>query len=203
MNTLTRIFKLLLIILISCFTAGCITGTSQQSVYYVFTASQTTPLLSLKNFNHNIGIGPVKIPEYLQRPQIVRQKSANTLEINEFHRWGDSLEAQITSVLAQNLSTLLDTPGISTYPWKKPLSPTIQISIDFSHFHGSPAGSAKVEAIWRIINTKNDTILLTKKTSLLEPGENSGHEALVKALNMALDKLSREIASAVVDKTQT
>lgn len=196
-----RILPISFLFIIFCtgFISGCIGGTSQQSVYYIFHASLEKPLASNIHFKRTIGIGPVKIPEYLRRPQIVRQKNNNVLEINEFHRWGDSLDAQISGVLVENLSSLLNTPNVGAYPWKKPFAPSLQISIDFRHFEGNASQSASVEAVWWVLDTKNDKILLIKKSLFKEPTGTENYEAYVKALNTALEKLSQEIARGLID----
>ena len=47
-----------------------------------------------------LGIGPIKIPERLDRPGIVTRSSLNRLEIAEFDRWGGSLQLRLLSARA-------------------------------------------------------------------------------------------------------
>lgn len=51
-------------------------------------------------------VGPIAIPEYLQRPQLVRRTPGAALEIDDFHRWAEPLEDAVPRVLAQNLNAL-------------------------------------------------------------------------------------------------
>ena len=46
-----------------------------------------------------IGIGPVKIPEYLDRPQMVTKENQGTLKFDEFDRWGESLDVGIARLI--------------------------------------------------------------------------------------------------------
>ena len=39
-----------------------------------------------------IGVGPVKFPEYLDRPQMVTKNKEGILKFDEFNRWGESLD---------------------------------------------------------------------------------------------------------------
>lgn len=186
------------IVLMLAFMTGCIGGTSQKSIYYVFhgTGEQN---LNIENIDFpGLGVGPIKIPAYLKRPQIVTRQEANVLTINEFHRWGDSLEVQIASVLVENLSTLLNTPNVSVYQWERHFVPKYQLVIDFRRFEGSVTGSAELEVVWWIVDTKDNKILLTRQTAIEEPVNKAGLKAYVVALNTTLEKLSREIVDGAV-----
>jgi len=63
-------------------------------------------------------VGPVELPEYLDRPQIMTCESRNELQFAEFDRWAGSLEKAFSRVLAVNLSILLSTDRVAVYPWK-------------------------------------------------------------------------------------
>ena len=68
----------------------------------------------------SVGVGPVEFPEYLDRHSVVRRTSPNQLDVAEFELWGQSLQANFTQVLGQNLEILV--PGVVAvaFPWKGP-----------------------------------------------------------------------------------
>lgn len=199
MNRISLTVLILFAIFSFSFITGCVGGPSQKSQYYVFHSTVEAPISEKANLKNNVGVGPIRLPEYLKRPQIVRQQKENVLEINEFHRWGDSLEAQITSILAENLSKLLNTPHVVAYPWERPFSPQYQIYVHFNHFEESAAGTALVEAVWRVVDTRNEKSVLTKKSAFSEPTGTIDYTTYVKVLNLALEKLSNEIANGILD----
>src|SRR5450631_3132830 len=43
-----------------------------------------------------IGIGPVKIPEFLDRPQMVTRTKEGMIRFAQFDRWGESLDLGVT-----------------------------------------------------------------------------------------------------------
>ena len=55
-----------------------------------------------------VAVGPVAIPDYLDRPQILTRSGPSELQLAEFERWAGSLEKDVSRVLAENLSTLLE-----------------------------------------------------------------------------------------------
>lgn len=65
-----------------------------------------------------IGIGPVKIPEYLNQPEIVTRITPNELSLDEFAKWAEPLEDSFSHTLAENLSSLLCIQSIAFFPWK-------------------------------------------------------------------------------------
>src|SRR5512136_1928883 len=64
-----------------------------------------------------IGIGPVKIPEYLNQSEIVTRLTQNEVRVDEFAKWAEPLENNISRALAENLSSLLCIRSIVIFPW--------------------------------------------------------------------------------------
>src|SRR5208283_2593522 len=104
-------FSLLLLLVIL---TGC--ASSQPSKFYQLNPvqNQGTSIVDVPS-SHNvvIAVGPVGIPDYLDRPQIVTRSGKNELKLSEFDRWGGSLEADISRVLVENISSFLAGDGLS------------------------------------------------------------------------------------------
>jgi hypothetical protein len=96
--------------------AACATGTSAPSRFYVLApleAPEAEPQLAPGERCLAIGIGPVEIPAYLDRPQIVTRLSNNELNLAEFDKWAEPLRDNLIRVLAENISSLLCTEPIT------------------------------------------------------------------------------------------
>ncbi len=196
-SILTHLFGTFLLITIL---TGCIGGTSPSSVYYVFTPAEQLQHQSYKKvLKIEVGVGPVTLPGFLDRPEIVTRQGENQLIVNEFHRWGDSLDAQINYVMAENLSARLETVNVIIYPWQRPLAPKYQIYIDFRQFDGKMGGSVTLKAIWRLVDTADDKRLITQQSLIVVPTSNNSFESYVAAQNDALEKLSNEIAKVLIN----
>ena len=67
----------------------------------------------------SIGIGPVHIPSYLDRPQIVTRTDRHELIIHDFHQWAEPLEVNIARVVREGLA--VDTGARNTFffPWRQ------------------------------------------------------------------------------------
>ena len=145
----------------------------------------------------SIGIGPVRIPEYLNQPKIVTRGSANQLKLAEFDRWSEGLNGNISRVLAENLSALLCTKAITIFPWRGGIPLDCRIELDVQRFDGTLGGDVSLEAWWRLLSGDGKTLLQSKQTILSEPSGSGDYESLVRAHSRALEKLSREVAEAI------
>jgi uncharacterized lipoprotein YmbA len=144
-----------------------------------------------------IGVGPVELPEFLDRPQIVTRKSQNQLEIAEFHRWAASFPRDFSRVLAKNISTLLPTDRVAVYPWEDSFSPTYQVKLDVEQFDGRLGEQVFLRLTWSLVGQEGMKELLVRKTLIEEPVLTNDYEGLVAAQSNALATLSREIVEEI------
>ena len=174
--------------------AGC--STSPPSRFYLLTPGEAAlegPALE----DLVLGVGPVRLAAYLERPQIVARKSANRLKVEEFDRWGGTLEANITWVVAENLSNNLGTESVVTFPWERALVPDYQVAIDVRQFDLSNPGQVRLTALWRLLGPRGEKLHVIRKSDIREPVWGAGFDAQVAAQSKALARMSLEIAEAI------
>lgn len=177
---------------------GC--GTSQPSHFYLLRAlspASVSALSETKPSSLSFGLGPVTLPQYLDRPQIVTKASAHEVDLAEFHKWAEPLNENVSHVLAENLSALLSTDRIQQYPWKSSTPVDYQITVDVLQFDGTMGGEAVLVARWSLLGDDEKTVFTTKKTHLTHNPTSQNYEALVEAMSENLEDLSREIAEAI------
>ena len=178
--------------------AGC--ASSAPSRFYVLSplASSKAESQVLKDEGCIVlGIGPVELPAYLDRPQIVTRVSENELDLAEFDKWAEPLKDNFSRVLAENLSTLLCVDAISIFPWKGPTPIDFQVEVTVIRMDGNVGGNASLVARWAIFRENDRKMLLTRQSSYSEPLSSQGYKALVSAQSRTIADLSREIAEAI------
>jgi len=111
-----------------------------------------------------IGIGPVELPAYLDRPQIVTRVSENELSLSEFNKWAEPLKDNLTRVLVENLSTLICADAISIFPWKGPTPIDYQVEVTVIRMDGSVGGNASLVARWAIFREKDRKMLMMRQS---------------------------------------
>jgi uncharacterized lipoprotein YmbA len=144
-----------------------------------------------------IGIGPVELPAYLDRPQIVTRLSENELDLAEFDKWAEPLKDNFSRVLVENLSTLLCADAISIFPWKGPTPIDYQVEVTVIRMDGNVGGNASLVARWAIFRQNDRKMLLTRQSNFSRRISSESYKALVSAQSRAIADLSREIAEAI------
>lgn len=141
-----------------------------------------------------LGVGPVKLPQLLKRPQIVTRINQNELKIVEEHQWAGSLKEDITQALTDNLSSLLGTEQIQKFPWKRAFKPTYQVRVNIERLDGEPGEKVLLQARWWLRTPTSGTDLLARKSSFEAQTKGNDYNAYVAALSDAVYQLSIEIA---------
>ena len=173
---------------------GC--AKTPPSAYYLLEGIQQGELAEPLE-DVRIGVGPVSLPGYLDRSQIVTRTDAHAMTIHEYERWGDSLQRQVENTLAGNLSSLLQTPHVVIYPWERALRPQYQVFVTLRRFEGNSTSGTTIDAIWQIVDVATDASLLTGTVTTTVPVSGHGMEGYVASQSAALETLSRDIAAGI------
>ncbi|MEP4076859.1 PqiC family protein [Haloferula sp.] len=161
--------------------------------YYLLTPEGPAP----SGGGRGIGVGPVSIAAYLDRPNLVFREGSNRFAVAESHRWAGDLEDNISSVLAANLGRRLGTGNVRTYPWADDSGLRYQISIDVRQLHGTSEGDAFIEAAWRVYSLPDRRMTTSKSWSGAEPLQGDGYDQLAAAESRLLARLAAEIAASL------
>ena len=178
---------------------GCL-GTSKPVNYYVMTPIEDAgPEAGTPQGDRGpaIGVGPVKMPLYLDRQQIITRNTPNQIETAEFHQWAEPLKNNIVRVLAENLSILLDSQHVLMYPYSKQARVEFQVPISVMQFDAHPGRDIRLKARWAIIRETDKEMLMIKVSEFTVPYDTTGYPELAAGHSEALAELSREIAREV------
>ncbi len=161
-------------------------------------SNHDNPELDSKQKPHlKIGIGPIRLPRQLKRPQIVTRINQNELKVSEDHQWAGSLKDDITLAVADNLSTLLATEQIEMFPWKRRFKPNFQVRVHIEQLDGQPGKNITLKARWWLRVGNGNTDKLAKKSTYTIATKGTDYTSYVAALSAAIDKLSQEIAKEI------
>lgn len=185
-----------LLMVVVCF--GCYGGGSQYA-YYTLPSVQSPSIQneSQKAGRWIIGLGPVAIPEYLDRAAIVTRVSDTRLAVNDGHRWAGSLHTDILRVLAANLERHHHVKEVVIFPWAPRIEPDFRFKVEIKAFEGGLGGNVTLEAVWTLMPAKAGQAALRQVSLIQEKSDGRGMEGLVAAMGNAMSDLSREMAAAV------
>ena len=183
----------LLLALVICLSACA--GKSASSKFYVLSPLPQSKLSGADGTT--IGVFPVSMPDYLDRPQIVTRVSDNEIKLDEFSRWAEPLKESFYTALVDNLSTLLNHEKIIKTSHNLGTPTTLQVGVEVLQFDGALGGDVVLSVKWGLFGERGKNVLIAKRSSFKEPTGAATYEALVAAQSRAVAALSREIAEAI------
>lgn len=146
-----------------------------------------------------IGVGPIRVPRYLDRPEWVTRPRGSTsrLEVDDFRRWAGGFSTNVLSALGENFGVKLDTQRIVVYPVPAPFPLDYRVAVDFHAFEGIGGEMLVLRASWVIRAGSAGGGPWSGQFSIRRAIASGGAEALVAAHNEALDLLADAIASRI------
>jgi uncharacterized protein len=177
--------------LVAAVLAGC--ASTPGSRFYALNGEE--PGQAASGASYSVSVGPVSVPDMVDRPQMVLNASANRIEIDEFHRWAAPLRSEIPRVVAENLSRLLGTPWV----WPAPNAPgdtDFRVQIDVQRFEATPAGAVTFAAVWTVRRVSGGAPR-GGQSLVHEPAGADGIDGIAAIHSRALGAMSRDIAQAI------
>jgi len=187
--------------------AGCL-GSSRPSRFYTLAPLQVRDGPASTATDATLAIGPVEIPDYVDRQQIVTRTGANELVVAEFDRWGSSLDNQITGSLVATLRDRLTSQQIAVAPWRSAIlsgvGATYRAPVSVSRFDGIPGQSVVLQGRWELIAQSGgkEESLGVREATVTEPIDAPGYDALVAAMQRALVRFAQQMADSVIAAAQ-
>jgi uncharacterized lipoprotein YmbA len=178
--------------------AGCV-GSSAPARYYVLTPRPEAagdPPGTRGPCGLALGVGPVQLPDLLDRAEIVTRRLADEIDRAEFDRWAEPLADSVPRVLAENLAALRKAERVTLFAWDSAQAVQRQVVVDVMRFDGAMGGDVVLDARWRILATDGKE-LAANRSLLTQPTGGTGYPAVVAAMSRALAALSREIAATL------
>lgn len=174
---------------------GC--AVTQQADFYLLNALPgTEPVVNSAILTGPIvNIQAIRLPGYLDRPQIVSREGQNRLVIDEFNRWGEPLKDNFKRVFIENLAVRIAPARVKSYGEKKPFN--YQLFISVKRFEIAQNEHCILKANWRLLGDPLKTMLADKNTEIIIPLAGKQYKDRVAALSKAVAALADEIANSL------
>jgi uncharacterized lipoprotein YmbA len=144
-----------------------------------------------------VGVGPVKIPEYLNRPQIVTLGKDKMIAFAQFDRWGESLDLGVARLIEEDLAVMLPEAKFTLYPWNSSIQIRYQVVVEIIQLDSELGNDMFLVAQWMVIDAKNTKTLIIKRSEFRQPIIPQNYTGLAKTLSAGCASLSSEIAQAL------
>ncbi len=198
-----RAYLLSAFVILSLGLGGCASGGLSSVHYYVLNqpgaeaqqAQSVQVIVPGAQAGPRVGILPVAVPAYLNRPQIVlRQGEGVDMQLEEYNRWGEDVAKGVARVLGASISqNLRDIRGMAI-PLRTGAPVDLRLLVEIRRFEGAPGYETTLEALWSVQKQNNvlaEGIFLEKRPS------GPDIASLVQSQSALLDAFGAEIARAV------
>lgn len=191
-----KVAKYTAVIILVLLTSGCLSvGDSPAPRFYTLNAPGSE---AIKQFDLAseliIGIGPVEIPEFQNRPQMVTKNKEGMLKFAQFERWGEALDAGLARTIVENLTLMLPQADFQILPCNFVIPLNYQVLLNFVQLDSQLDKEILLVVQWTIIDTKAKAMLITKRSQIHQPIQIHNYAGLARALSSATTILSEEIA---------
>lgn len=214
-----------LLLALAVLATGCL-GRSPEAAFYTLTAP-APPSAEARAAGPALDVGPVRLPRYLERSEIVTQEEGGRVRVHEFHRWAVGLERELGRVLGLDLARHLGSERVSVYPARPAWPVDARVAVEIDRLDARPGDAVELEGRFTLVGPgapagadasgpgeageKGDAteldagarapggtrLLAARRLVLREPVEGDDMGALVAAHSRLADALAREIAAAV------
>jgi uncharacterized lipoprotein YmbA len=172
-------------------------GSSPPSRHYVLTAHPATTPPSAET--PSLGIGPIEVPQYLNRSNLVYNRDGNLLQVSATERWAEPLEDGLQRVISLNLASLVGTQNVRQFPWNANRIPDYAVKVQVLGLDANEQ-QAQLLAEWLVYRPATSETVMRRISKLQQPMDGGGEfspQQVAPAYSKLLYQLSQMIAEAI------
>ncbi|MDB5728500.1 MAG: rane integrity-associated transporter subunit PqiC, partial [Noviherbaspirillum sp.] len=159
-------------------------GTPPKEQFYTLTPATLPAEAAGGQARHIVSVGPVRVPEMVDRPQFVIRQSPNRVDVIEQHRWAQSLRAEIARALAIDLGGRLADAYVVSSTDHAAQNAAYRILVDVDRFDAVPGEAVTVQATWSVRPTAGGSTR-TGRSTVREPVRGTGYDELAAGFGRA------------------
>lgn len=187
-------------ICLSLIVSGCVSiPTSPTPRFYMLQAVNENQVSKKINLLPDviIGVDPVKIPEYLDRPQIVTNDKNKMLQFAQFDRWGEPIDLGLARLIREDLTVMVPKSKLTLYPWNSSMGVKYQVTAEVVQLDSELDKDMFLVVQWTVIDVPNSKAVIIKRSEFRQTINPQNYSGLAKTLSTECASLSSQIAEAL------
>lgn len=150
-----------------------------------------------------LGLGPFRMPDYLDRSQIVTRGANSELQVDEFNRWSEPLATTLLRIVSTDIDNLLSGATVVVFPYEPFVREQVKFRLvgDISRFDADHLGRIVFEVQWGIADADGGIAVPVRRNRYQAQATIDGEPAAAKpgavadAMNDVLAQFSRDVAA--------
>jgi uncharacterized lipoprotein YmbA len=176
-----------------------VAGCASDPVTRYYALVPTAPAAALAAKPVAVVIRDLRLPQYLERTQIVTRASDHRLVMADYDLWAGDLRQDMTRALTENLSRLLGSDRVVAAPHTLRLQPDVRVEVEVQRFERDAGGKVQLAARWWLTRGSDGALMASPAITLAgDPvAATAGFEAVVASMGAVYGELAREIARSI------
>lgn len=145
-----------------------------------------------------LGLGPLRIPDYLERNRIVVRGENSEMIVDDFSRWAEPLDDAIYRLLAANVDRHLEGVMAISFPYNSMIANDYQLLGRIDMFESDKAGNTVLLVHWGIIDTDGNPVVAPRRARYqAQATDASDYGSIATAMRIVLEDFSLDIAQVL------
>jgi uncharacterized protein len=150
-----------------------------------------------------LGLDPVTLPAYLDRPEIVTRAGTHQVRLGEFDKWVEPLQPMFRRLLEERLREAAGAREVVGLPPPDGAEPRHAVAVEVERFDADETGRVLLDARWRVYQPATGRTVESGRDAIQVQGAPPpDYPALVAAMGRAVGQLADVIAMAVPQARQ-
>jgi hypothetical protein len=146
----------------------------------------------------HIGLETVVVAEYLNRSEIVVNLDNTIYQLADFNKWAEPLSDNLTRVLEENLTKLLQNDSINVSLASESSIPfDYRLEVDVLRLDGNLGDQVTLVAQWALLEAEEDDLIRIRRSEYQEQAADNTYKELVLAKSRTIEQLCRDMAVAI------
>ena len=144
-----------------------------------------------------VAVGPVSVPDLVDRPQIVTLGPGSRVQLSEQNRWAEPLKLAIGRLVAERMAASLGSPLVTAYPADAGIEAAYRVNLSVQRFDSELGSAASATVLWTV-RRMADGQMRSGRTALSQRPVDASFDAIVVAHALSLARVGDEIAQVIL-----
>ena len=180
---------------------GCLGGQSPPTNFYMLSPlspSKAETSSASTEARIHIGLETVVVAEYLNRSEIVVNLDNTIYQLADFNKWAEPLSDNLTRVLEENLTKLLQNDSINVSLASESSIPfDYRLEVDVLRLDGNLGDQVTLVTQWALLEAEEDDLIWMRRSEYQEQAADNTYKELVLAKSRTIEKLCRDMAVSI------
>jgi len=182
-------------------------GSSPKTEFYVLSADHESMVQAANtDTGPAVGVWTVKLPDYMERSEIVTRNNEFEITLGDFSWWAGNLDENMTRLIATELSQGLKSNRIVVSPWDSYRKIDYQTLVRVQRFDGVLGGEVVLRGVWSLLDSagrnelKREAFEFKAKAAGSPAPVAASYQALVAALSELTVRLADQMAKGILEQ---